>query len=106
MLQIRVGEDVPIPKDVPSTAAPEEVELARAGVARSIAEGIRLAACELLELPEMEIASSFRWKAAGLEIILYDAVSGGAGYCQKIRSWTSEASLDGKGKSPDLQRAL
>jgi hypothetical protein len=84
VLQIRVETDVPRPRDVPVTAAPEEVEKAREGVARSIAECVRLAACQLLELPEMELASSYRWKANGIEIILYDAVSGGAGYCKKV----------------------
>jgi hypothetical protein len=84
VLQIRVETDVPRPRDVPATAAPEEVEKAREGVARSIAESVRLAACQLLELPEMELASSYRWKASGIEIILYDAVSGGAGYCKKV----------------------
>ena len=84
VLQIRVEIDVPIPRDVPPTATPEEVEKAREGVARSIAESIRLAACQLLDLPEMELASSYRWKANGIEIILYDSVSGGAGYCKKV----------------------
>lgn len=84
VLQIRVETDVPMPRDMPATAAPEEVEKAREGVARSIAESLRLAACRLLELPEMELASSYRWKSNGIEIILYDAVSGGAGYCKKV----------------------
>lgn len=45
---------------------------------------IRLAACKLLDLPEMELASSYRWQATGIKIILYDGVSGGAGYCKKV----------------------
>ena len=32
----------------------------------------------------MELASSYRWQATGIEIILYDGVSGGAGYCKKV----------------------
>jgi hypothetical protein len=84
VLQILLDTDVPRPRDVPSTAAPEEVEKAREGVARSIAESVRIAACQLLELPEMELASSYRWKTNGIEIILYDAVSGGAGYSKKV----------------------
>ena len=84
VLQIRLETDLPRPRDVPQSASPEEVEKAREGVARSIAESIRLAACKLLDLPEMELASSYRWKANGIEIILYDAVSGGAGYCKKV----------------------
>jgi ATP-dependent helicase YprA (DUF1998 family) len=84
VLQIRMETDLPRPRDVPVTASPEEVEKAREGVARSIAESIRLAACKLLDLPEMELASSYRWQATGIEIILYDGVSGGAGYCKKV----------------------
>lgn len=84
VLQIRVESDVRAPRDLPLTATPEEVERAREGVARSIAESVRLAACKLLDLPEMELASSYRWKDNGIEIILYDAVSGGAGYCKKV----------------------
>tara|TARA_R110002096_G_scaffold233047_2_gene423011 strand:+ start:13139 stop:19186 length:6048 start_codon:yes stop_codon:yes gene_type:complete len=85
VLQIRVEFDVPTPKDLPESASPEEVAQAREGIARSIAESMRLAACEMLELPEMEITSTFRWKDSGIEIILFDSVSGGAGYCKKIR---------------------
>lgn len=85
VLQIRVEYEVPTPKDLPEGAPPEEVEQAREGIARSIAESLRLAACEMLELPEMEISSTFRWKASGVEIILFDSVSGGAGYSKKIR---------------------
>lgn len=84
VLQIRVETDLPRPRDVPATATPEEAQKASEGVARSIVESIRLAACKLLDLPEMELASSYRWQATGLEIILYDGVSGGAGYCKKV----------------------
>jgi hypothetical protein len=84
VLQIRMETDLPRPRDVPATASPEEVEKAKEGVARSIAESVRLAACKLLDLPEMELASSYRWQATGIEIILYDGVSGGAGYCKKV----------------------
>lgn len=84
VLQIRIDTDLPRPRDVPATATPEEVNKAIDGVARSIAESVRLAACKLLDLPEMELASTFRRQATGLEIILYDGVSGGAGYCKKV----------------------
>lgn len=84
VLQIRIDTDLPRPRDVPATATPEEVNKAIDGVARSIAESVRLAACKLLDLPEMELASTFRRQSTGVEIILYDGVSGGAGYCKKI----------------------
>jgi hypothetical protein len=84
VLQVRLETDLPRPRGVPQSASPEEVEKAKEGVARSIAESIRLAACKLLDLPETELASSYRWKANGIEIILYDGVSGGAGYCKKV----------------------
>lgn len=84
VLQLRIDGAIQTPKEIPLTASPEEQQKAKEGVARSIAEAIRLASCELLEIPEMELASTFRHSGSSLEIILYDSVSGGAGYCQKI----------------------
>ncbi|MBK1829598.1 DEAD/DEAH box helicase [Verrucomicrobiaceae bacterium R5-34] len=83
VLQIRTELHVDTPRDLDS-ASPEEIAKARDGVARSIAEGIRLAACKMLDLPEMELAATYRHKPSGIEIILYDTVSGGAGYCKKL----------------------
>lgn len=84
VLQLRIDGTLFPPKEIPLTASAEEQQKAVEGVARSIAEAIRLATCELLEIPEMELASTFRNSGSSLEIVLYDSVSGGAGYCKKI----------------------
>jgi len=87
VLQIRCGITIPAPKLPTESPTVEEVEAAREGVARSAAEALRLAACELLEVPEMEISTTIRWLAnACVEIILYDNVPGGAGYSSKVKT--------------------
>ena len=84
VLQIRIRRDIRIDPSDDIGHTPDDVAKARDGIARSVAEAIRLAACQFLDLPEMEIGSTFRWKSVGLEVILHDSVSGGAGYCKKI----------------------
>jgi hypothetical protein len=84
LLQIRVMCPVPEPDDLPPGIGHEERLQAREGVARSIAESVRLATSQRLDIPETEISATYRWKPPGLEIILYDSVSGGAGYCKKV----------------------
>lgn len=84
VLQIRTDLSIPKPDDLPPSPSPEEIAKARDGVARSIVEAVRLAACKMLDIAEMELAATYRQKPAGLEIIIYDSVSGGAGYCKKL----------------------
>ena len=86
VLQIRCDLKISTPNLETTNPSTEEIELAREGVARSATEAIRLAACELMDVPEMEISATFRWLAgAAAEIILYDNVPGGAGYCSRIK---------------------
>jgi len=84
LLQIRVMYPVPEPADLPPGINHEERLQAQEGVARSIAESVRLATSQRLDIPEAEISATYRWKPPGLEIILFDSVSGGAGYCKKV----------------------
>jgi len=85
VMQIRCRVRVPEPVPPGSNPDIDERRLAREGVARSGCEAIRLACCQLLEIPESEISSTFRWLPQnGLEIILFDNVPGGAGYTAKI----------------------
>lgn len=61
-------------------------------VARTIAEAIRLAASEMMNLYPGEVRAIYRLNGAAshrLEVVLYDAVPGGAGYCARL----GEASL-------------
>jgi len=94
VLQVRCTITVPLPELPVENPTLEELEEAREGVARSASEAIRLAACELIEVPEMEVSATFRWLAnACVEIILYDNVPGGAGYCSKIKDLSASELL-------------
>lgn len=56
-------------------------------IARTISEALRLAVINLLQLQSSEVRATYRlYGAIGntLEIVLYDAVPGGAGYCARI----------------------
>lgn len=56
-------------------------------LARTISEALRLAVIDLLQLQPSEVRATYRlYGAIGntLEIVLYDAVPGGAGYCARI----------------------
>lgn len=85
VLQVRCKVTVRCPKlPNPTPDSSEEIK-ATEGVARSICEAIRLAACKLLEIPEGEVSATFRWLPLNaLEIILFDNVPGGAGYTAKV----------------------
>lgn len=83
VLQIRIDHPVAFPQ-LPASATHAEVTTAREGVARSITEAIRLAAADLHKLPERELSATFRWKNSGLEVVVFDNISGGAGYVSKI----------------------
>ena len=55
--------------------------------ARTVAEAIRLAATELLHLYPGEVRSIYRLygsEGGRLEVVLYDGVPGGAGYCARL----------------------
>lgn len=95
VLQIRIRREVGLRPETVQAMAPEDLNRAREGVARSIAESVRLAACQLLEIPEKEMDATYRWKPQGMEIILYDSVSGGAGYCKKVCDLQLSGLLEG-----------
>src|SRR5680860_310407 len=76
----------------PLPAKPND-ELSQRGyserVARTIAEASRFAAAELLGVQSNAIRATYRLFGSGiglLEVVLYDAVPGGAGYCAKLGS--------------------
>ena len=53
-------------------------------IARTISEAMRLAVVDMLHVTNHEIKSTYKLKPKSLEIIIYDAVSGGAGYARKL----------------------
>src|SRR5205823_3569953 len=60
--------------------------------ARTLAEAMRFAAVEQLEIQASELRASYRMRGSTLDVILYDAAAGGAGYCAELAE-TSVSSL-------------
>jgi hypothetical protein len=81
VLQIRLDHNILIPRDLP--AEEEDGWLER--FTRTLAEAIRRGCAEILGIDLREIGASIRTRLFGYpEIILYDTVPGGAGYCRMI----------------------
>jgi hypothetical protein len=53
-------------------------------LARTVSEAIRLAAADLLHLYPGEVRAIYRLYGRELEVVLYDGVPGGAGYCSRL----------------------
>jgi hypothetical protein len=70
-----------------ATDAAEKTRRFHERIARTVAEAMRLAAIELLQLHSGEVRAIYRlYGTAGstLEVVLYDGVPGGAGYCARL----------------------
>lgn len=81
VLQIRLDHPVGIPAGV------NESDLANwfSSFSRTLAEAIRLAGTRILGIEQGELASTVRERVLGdPEVILYDSVAGGAGYCRML----------------------
>lgn len=79
VLLLRFGCPLPpTPQDSPNP------RLFREGFARTLSEALRFAATEVLQLQPQELRAGFRLTVHFLEVILYDAVAGGAGYCVRL----------------------
>lgn len=52
--------------------------------ARTLAEALRYGAADQLEIQPQELRASYRMRGAALDVILFDAASGGAGYCAEL----------------------
>lgn len=79
VLVVRFFDPLPVPAD--KAAAVEHYE----SFARTLTEAIRYAATTVLDLGQGEIRAAFRRSARRLDVILYDAVAGGAGYCKRLK---------------------
>jgi len=81
VLQVRIDHPVPTPPDLPI----EDLEDFREGFTRTLAEAVRRGAVALLEIEPRELATTVRTRLFGYpEVILYDTVAGGAGYCRML----------------------
>lgn len=89
ILQIRANYPVrpsnPPVLPPPGQTDPDLLKTLRDGTARTIAEAIRLALIEILQLDETDVTATYRWlPTLGVEVILFDNVPGGAGYVGKF----------------------
>jgi ATP-dependent helicase YprA (DUF1998 family) len=81
VLQIRIDEPIPVPGDLPA----EEKDAWLSAFTRTLAEAIRLSGARLLGIDQREVSASVRGRLLERpEVILYDSVPGGAGYCQML----------------------
>ena len=71
----------PLPPADATVASPRQWAEA---FARTLAETLRFTAAECLEIQANELRATYRIRARTIEIILYDAVAGGAGYCVRL----------------------
>lgn len=83
VLQIRVDQPIPLPANL----RPEEIDGWRDSFVRTLVEAVRLGAVDLLGIDQRELCGTARSRIFGYpEVVLYDSVAGGAGYCQMIMS--------------------
>jgi len=79
VLQIRLDRSITMPKDLQG----ETLETWLNSFARTLSEAVRLASARLLGIDQREMSATVRSRLFGYpEVILYDSVAGGAGYCQ------------------------
>lgn len=83
VLQIRIDHRPSIPEAIRSD--PDSIPIFLNGVARTLTEACKLALGGRTQIDEGEIAATYRWRlGGGIEIVIYDTVSGGAGYVKRF----------------------
>lgn len=71
-------------REIPSFGASSQALQDQESFSKTLVEAIRFAAAKLLEIQPTEIRATYRRVGRYLETILYDAISGGAGYCNRL----------------------
>ena len=81
VLQVRLDHTPPVPKDLPLNEIDDWMER----FTRTLAEAVRRGGTDLLGIEPRELAATVRNRLFGYpEVILYDTVAGGAGYCRML----------------------
>lgn len=81
VLQVRLDHSLPVPKDLPLDELDDWLDR----FTRTLAEAVRRGGADLLGIEPREIAATVRTRLFGYpEVILYDTVAGGAGYCRML----------------------
>lgn len=73
----------PLP-EAPLDLEPDQRETWRLSLLRTLSEALRLGAARVLKSDARDIRSTFAFRGDRPEVILYDAVSGGAGFVRKL----------------------
>jgi Helicase conserved C-terminal domain/Domain of unknown function (DUF1998) len=81
VLQIRLDHRLPVPNDLPMDEINEWLDR----FTRTLSEAVRRGGTDLLCIEPRELAGTVRTRPPGYpEVILYDTVAGGAGYCRML----------------------
>jgi ATP-dependent helicase YprA (DUF1998 family) len=81
VLQVRLDYSIPVPQKLP----PKELDDWVDRFTRTLAEAVRRGGADLLGIEPRELAVTIRTRPFGYpEVILYDTVAGGAGYCRML----------------------
>lgn len=81
VLQIRLDHTIPSPE----APAPDDLDDWSDRFTRTLAEALRRGCAAILGIEPREIAATVRSRVFGFpEVILYDTVAGGAGYCRML----------------------
>jgi hypothetical protein len=89
VLIFKISKNIEVPKDIPV----DEINDYQATIGITLAESLRIAIVNILEIPPSEIRCIHRFDGSNLEIIAFDGVPGGAGYVQNIYKTCNVKSL-------------
>jgi hypothetical protein len=78
---MRFNQPVPAPPESSSTV---EAKRHYESFARTLGEALRFSAAQILDIHAFEIRSTYKLAAPNIDVILYDAVAGGAGYAVRL----------------------
>ncbi|PNU19689.1 hypothetical protein C2E25_11340 [Geothermobacter hydrogeniphilus] len=71
-------------REIPTLGEGVKAQQSQEAFARTLAEAMRFAAATLLDIRAEELRATYRRSGRYIEVILYDAIAGGAGYCIKL----------------------
>ncbi len=78
---LRFNRPLPPPEGDPGSAGLKKYQ---ESFSRTLSEALRFAASEALEIQASEIRSTFKLNSNYIDVIIYDAISGGAGYALRL----------------------
>ena len=73
-----------INREIPWGPEPAKEKQFQDSFARTLVEAIRFAAADIMEMQVGELRATFRRRGRYIDVVLYDAIAGGAGYCLRL----------------------